>query len=295
MRVLVTGGSGRLGQYVVRDLADHGYDVVNADRRPPVAGAVAADAAHFRETDLSNVGQVAGALVGCEAVIHLGAIPAPYGHADEVVFSGNTGATFAVLQAASLLGVGKAVVASSISALGTAWAPRRFPPLYAPVDEEHPLLVHDAYGLSKEVDERTCEMFHRRTGMSVLAHRFHWIAYAEEAAAKAAELRADPTVDDWWRLLWGYVDVRDAAAACRLGIESTGLGFEAFNIVAADTLSETPTEELLRRHTPQVDLRRPLMGTASAFAIEKARRLLGYVPRHSWREASRQGPDGGRR
>ena len=283
MRVLVTGGSGRLGEAVVRDLLAHGHAPANADRCPPRAEA--AGLAPWRETDLGDVGQVAGALAGCAAVVHLGAIPAPYGHADEVVFANNTRATFAVLQAASLLGVRKAVIASSLSALGTAWAPQPFAPAYAPVDEDHPLLVRDAYGLSKEVDERTAEMVHRRTGMAVAALRFHWVAREEEARAKAAELSVDPEADDWWRLLWGYVDVRDAAAACRLGIEAEGLGFAAFNVTAADTLSDVPTEELIRRFAPSTELRRVIPGTDTAFSLDKARRLLGYEPKHSWRGA----------
>ena len=287
MRILVTGGSGRLGQFVIRDLVDHGHDVVNADRRPPVPGGPAgAPPVRFVETDLGDVGQVAGALAGCDAVVHLGAIPAPYSHADEVVFVNNTRATFASLQAASLVGVRRAAIASSVSAYGTAWAPRPFPPRYAPLDEEHPLLNHDAYGLSKEVDERTGEMFHRRDGMAVAALRFHWVALPAEAAARAADLAVDPTADDWWRLLWGYVDARDAASACRLAVEADGIGFEAFNVIAADTLCDVSTEELIRRHAPQVEIRGSIPGTASGFSTEKARRLLGYEARHSWRDAA---------
>jgi nucleoside-diphosphate-sugar epimerase len=279
-RVLVTGGTGRVGQAVVHDLLDHGYEVVSADQRRP-----ATRPAEFRfiETDLGDVGQVAGALAGCEAVIHLGAIPNPYGHADEFVFVNNVRATFAALQAASLLGVKKAVIASSISALGTAWALEPFAPLYAPVDEAHPLIVKDCYGLSKEVDERTGEMFHRRTGMQVVALRFHWVSQGEEASERARQLTADPGAETWWRLLWGYIDVRDAATACRLGVEADGLSFEAFNVVAADSLCDVPTEDLIRRYAPSVEVRQPIPGTTSAFAIDKARRQLGWAPVHSWR------------
>lgn len=287
MRVLVTGGSGRIGRAAVRELLAHGYEVVNADRmRSPDTEVATEPGYRFIQTDLGDVGQVAGAMSGCSAVIHLGAIPQPYGHPDEVVFLNNVGATFATLQAAMLLGVRKAVFASSISALGTAWAPEPFAPLYAPVDEAHPLIVKDCYGLSKEVDERTAEMFHRRTGMQVVALRFHWVAYQEEAREMAAKLRDNPRYNDWWRLLWGYVDVRDAATICRLGIEADGLGFEPFNVTAADTLSDTPTEVLIREHAPSVEIRQPIPGTATAFSIDKARRLLGWQPKYSWRSTT---------
>lgn len=284
MRVLVTGGSGRLGAYVVHDLLAHGHAVINADRRPLPANAApaAGSACRFRETDLGAVGQVAGALVGCDAVIHLGAIPVPYGHADEVVFAQNTQATFAVLQAAGLLGIRKAVIASSLATLGMAFGPHPAPPRYAPVDEAHPLLPADPYGLGKEVDERIGEMFHRQTGMSVLAYRFHWIALPDEARAAATDTAANP--ERGARVLWGYVDIRDAATACRLGVAADGLGFEVFVIAAADTLSAEPTEDLLRRYAPEVARRAPISGTASAFATAKARSLLGFAPRHSWRD-----------
>jgi len=279
MKVLVTGGSGGLGRWVVRELLEHGYTVVNADRRPPDD----ADAhIQYLGSDLSNVQEVVGALAGCEAVVHLAAIPAPGGQPDEVVFGNNVMTTFAVLQAAKELGVKKAVVASSTAALGAAFAPEPFAPRYVPIDEDHPLLPGDPYGLSKEVGERVCAAFSRRTGMSVLALRFHYIAQPGEAAARAADFRPDSEAGA--RELGGYVDVRDAALACRLGLEAEGLGFEVFNVTAADSLSGVPTLELVRRHYPDVEVREPLEGTSSAWSIAKARRLLGYVPRYSWRE-----------
>jgi nucleoside-diphosphate-sugar epimerase len=285
MRVLVTGGSGRIGQWAIAELLRHGHEVINADRVAPSAGRAPQEAREVRfiETNVSDVGQMAGALAGCDGLVHLGAIPAPYRHADEVVFTNNVTGTFAALQAASLLGIEKAVIASSLSALGTAYAPEPFAPLYAPLDEAHPLLNHDCYGLSKEVDERTAQMFHRRTGMQIAALRFHWVAYADEAAAKADRLKEDPLYDNWWRLLWGYVEIQDAAAMCRLALEADGIGFDMFNVTAADTLSTIPTEELLQTYTPDLELRAPIPGFGSAFSLEKGRRLLGYNPMRSWR------------
>jgi nucleoside-diphosphate-sugar epimerase len=286
MRVLVTGGSGRIGSATVKELLAHDHQVVNADQRPLADPGVTRNASYqFRFVDVTDVGQVAGAMTGCAAVIHLGAIPSPGRHPDEVVFGTNVRGTFAVLHAAELLGVKKAAIASSLSALGTAWAPEAFPPRYAPVDEAHPLLNHDCYGLSKEIDERTAEMFHRRTGMQVLAYRFCLVAPMDEVRRHVAAVRQNPGDPAHWRVLWAYVDVRDAATALRLGIEADGLGFEVLTITAADTLSEIPTEDLIRTYTPSVELRRPIPGTSSAFSIQKARRLLGYEPRWSWRDA----------
>jgi nucleoside-diphosphate-sugar epimerase len=280
-RVLVTGASGKLGQAVIEELVAHDYDVVGADRKPlPPQG----PEIRFAEIELGDVGQVAGAMSGAQAVIHLGAIPGPRQDADEVVFANNTRATFAVLQAARLLGVGKAVIASSISALGPSFSPTPTTPLYAPVDEEHPLLGADAYALSKEVDERTAAMFHRRVGMAVAALRFTFIGWPDEIVESAARLKRNPATGT--RTLWSYVDIRDAAAATRLALEAGGLTFEVFNVAAADTLSEIPTEKLLRQYAPSVEVRHPILEHGSAYSIQKARLMLGYEPAYSWRDAT---------
>ncbi len=284
-RILVTGGSGRLGRAVIQELLANGYDVIAADRVRPATGEV--HGVRVVETDLGDVGQVAGALHGCDAVIHLGAIPAPYAHADEVVFRNNTGAAFAVLQAASLLGIRRAAIASSGSAYGTAWARHRFAPAYVPIDEALPMLNHDAYGLSKEVDERTAEMFCRRDGMSIAALRFHWIATREEQIAAVPGYRERDVLLEGTRGFWAYVDLRDAARACRLAIEvarDRPFGFEPFNIVAADTLLEAPTEEMIRELAPKTEIRASLPGNAGAWDTSKALRVLGWKPEHSWRD-----------
>ncbi|CAN5483150.1 NAD(P)-dependent oxidoreductase [soil metagenome] len=278
MKILVTGGSGKLGQFVVNDLASNDYEVVGIDQRHADQ---LPDGARFVQTNLHNIGEVAGAMRGCEAVIHLGAIPNPYDHADEVVFANNTQATFAVLQASSLLGIKKVVIASSVSAYGAAWSPRPLYPSYAPVDEAHPMDNRDAYGLSKEVDERTAEMFARRDGMQIAAMRFHWVGSPEEIAGIGPGGTND--YEGTAKILWGYVDARDAATACRLAIEADFGGFKAFNIVAPDTQSLTPTEELLRTYTPNTEIRGSIPGTTSGYTTEKARRLLGWEAQHGWR------------
>jgi nucleoside-diphosphate-sugar epimerase len=281
MRIMVTGASGLVGRATVRECVAAGHSVVAVDRVVPPSGLWPDKNPEFREVDLVDVGQVAGLLAGCDAVIHLGAIPRPTRHAPEVVFGNNVRATFAVLQAADLVGVRRAVIASSVSALGTAYAVRPFSPLYAPVDEAHPLLGQDAYALSKEVDERIAEVFHRRNGMSVLAYRLHAVTEGGKANDLATDAREHP--ENWAHLLWGYIDVRDAATAFRLGVETDGLGFEAFNIIAHDSLSDVPTEELIRRYSPQTEIRTPIEGTDSAWSSEKAYRLLGWRSAHNWR------------
>ena len=279
MRVVVTGGNGKLGRFVVRDLRDHGHDVLSVDARLP---ADPEPGIRHRQVEMADLGQVVGALAGADAVVHLAAIPHPFSHPDEVVFRNNVGATYHALQAAMTLGIRRAVIASSVSAYGMAWAQPSFPPLYAPVDEAHPFIAKDPYALSKEVDERTAEMFARRCGMTVLACRFHWVAEPGEARRAALDPAATP--DQNANNLWGYLDARDAARAVRLGLVADVDGFVPVNLAAADTLRPEPTEQLIRQVLPGLDLRRPLPGRASGWAIDRARERLGWEPQHSWQD-----------
>lgn len=282
MRVLVTGGNGKLGAWVVRELRDHGHEVVSVDRQLPPARE---SGVHHRAVEMADLGQVTGAMAGCGAVIHLAAIPNPYSHPDEVVFLNNSGATYNALQAAMTLGIPRAIIASSVSAYGMAWARPTFPPLYVPIDEAHPFIAKEPYALSKEVDERTAEMFVRRCGMTVLAYRLHWIASPGEAARRVNDPSYLPQQDAY--NIWGWVDVRDAARAFRVGLEADLSGFHPINIVASDTLRREPTEELMRTFVPDTELRASIPGTASGWSIERARELLGWVPAHSWRNEER--------
>lgn len=283
--VLVTGGSGTLGSATVRDLAEHGYRVVAIDRAGPREPHP--EGVRTVEIDLLDIGQIAGAMQGCDAIVHLGAIPTPYSNADEVVFRNNTGATFAVLQAASLLGITRIAMASSGSIYGTAWSPTPLTFRYAPVDEAHPLMVHDVYALSKETDERTAEMFCRREGMSIAALRFHWIATREEQLQRVEACRiADDHTHEAGNL-WGYVDLHDAARACRLAIEAarnSPFGFAPMQIVAADTYADEPTMELLRRWAPDVEIRADIPGTGGGYDCSAAKRIIGWEAERSWRD-----------
>ena len=106
MSVLVTGGSGTLGKALIHTLADSGYEVASGD---------------LRSHSLAWHREVTGTMVGCDAVVHLVVMAEPYRHPDERVFRRDVLSTFAVLQAA--MEVGKAVIASSVSALGPVWVP----------------------------------------------------------------------------------------------------------------------------------------------------------------------------
>jgi nucleoside-diphosphate-sugar epimerase len=282
-KVLVTGSSGALGRFVVADLLAADYAVVAADRVLPESSL---DGVHAVTWDGRDVAALATAMDGCSALIHLAAIPHPGDHPAEVVFGNNTGATFAALQAAAQVGITNVAIASSVSAYGMPWSPRPTQAIYVPIDEAHPMRNYDPYGLSKEVDERTAQMFVRQYEMSIAALRFHWIATREAQLERVAALRGNQDWDAQIRELWGYIDVRDAARACRLAIEVAAerpFGFEPMQIVAADTLTDVPLAELLAEHAPKMEVRPGLSGGAGAFSIDRAREVIGWSPQHSWR------------
>jgi nucleoside-diphosphate-sugar epimerase len=279
VKVLVTGGNGRLGRWVGPALVADGHEVVSVDRHLP---ATQAPGVHYREVEMGDLGQVIGAASGCDALVHLAAIPQPYQHPDEVVFLNNVGATYNALQAAMTLGIDRAIIASSISAHGMAFGRPVFPPLYAPIDEAHPFVAKDPYALSKETDERTAEMFVRRAGMTILAYRFHWIGLPGESRRRALDPAYSAEQDAV--NLWGYIDVRDAANAVCLGLKADVHGFHPFLIVAKDTLRPEPTAELIERYLPHLELRDSFPGHVAGWSTARARELLGFVPRYSWRD-----------
>lgn len=278
-RVLVTGARGYFGPWVVRELRRHGYHVVAADARA-IGDETPAGVEPLR-FGLYDHKRLAAALDGCSGVIHLAAYPSPLGRRPELVFRHNTGATASVLEAAARAGVTTAAVASSTSIFGLTYAPRALSPRYVPIDEDHSLELLDPYALSKATDEMTALSVHRRTGMALVALRFHWIAPPEDAIDRARDLKIDPA--DAASELWGYVDARDAARASRLALERPEVGFATLNITAGDTLASEPTAELVRRYHPSTEIRRGASGVRSAWSSSRARRVIGYEPRYTWR------------
>ncbi|HET9649141.1 MAG TPA: NAD(P)-dependent oxidoreductase [Microlunatus sp.] len=279
----MTGSSGLLGHAVVRDLLAAGCDVLGIDRLP-----ARTEHERFRagSWDGRDVDALAAQLDGCTALVHLAAIPAPYHHPDEVVFGNNTAATFAALQAAALRGIRRAVIASSISVYGMAFAPDELRPLQVPIEENHPIRCADPYALSKEADEATARMFCRRYGMTIAALRFAWVA-SREAQLSGTALRGELDRSDEIRNLWAYVDDRDAARACRLALVTAArrpYGFAALHIVAADVLAREPLAELVARYAPDVEIRSDPGPTGGAWSVARAEEVIGWRPEHSWRD-----------
>ncbi len=277
MKVLVSGSDGRIGNATVEELTAHGYQVTGADINPRRAWGA-------RQVDFTDLGQVIGVMRGHDAVIHLAAIPSPKHHPAEVVFRVNVLSTFNVLEAATILGVNNVTMASSISALGYAFRHRPFNPLYLPIDEAHPLLSQDCYGLSKMIGEDLAHGFLRRTpSMSLSSLRFSKTLVPDALDELRAERGAPPDDRATHGAFWTFVDVRDAAAACRLSLEYNAPGHEAYFINAPIIFRKEDIRQLIARYFPgDYPIPDSLRGNASPVDASKARRLLGWGARYNW-------------
>src|SRR6476661_870333 len=211
MRIVVTGGSGKGGRWVVRDLREHGHEVVNVDLVPDGA---------------PNYEFVRGA----DAIVHFAAIPAPGLRPDGDTFRINTVSTWNVFQAAVAAGVGRVVWASSETVLGL---PFDRPPDFAPIDESITPRPESSYSLSKLAGETMATQFARRSGIGFVGLRISNIMEPEDYAAFPSYWD-DPAIRKW--NLWGYVDARDVATAARLALEAPVDGAEICIVAAPDTV-----------------------------------------------------------
>ncbi|MDI6024987.1 NAD(P)-dependent oxidoreductase [Corticibacterium sp. UT-5YL-CI-8] len=275
MRIVVTGGSGRVGKFIVADLAAHGHEVTSIDFSPAptrLAGV------RFMTGDVSKFEDIAGALsyAKADAIVHMAAWSDPGIVADTKTYGDNARATFNVLQAAHDLRLNRVIVASSAQVYGFA----EKPPLYAPVDEEHPLTPLNSYALSKIAGEEAARYFTDRHGLNVLTFRIMGVRAPQDIAAEIARSKVDPAPDRF--LLWTRTDARDIATGCRLALEAESVASGIYNLSGSCNILEKPSAELLALHSAGTEIRSGLEGDSSPFSSAKARKAFGYEPKFVW-------------
>jgi nucleoside-diphosphate-sugar epimerase len=277
MKIVVTGGAGRLGRLVIRELEAAGHTCLSLDRV-----ATAGPMGSSWVADLTRAGDIYQALRGADGVIHLAAWQAPGLTADTETFSNNVSATYNVCKAASELGVDRVVLASSVAAYGYIYAPQMPPPAYLPLDEEHPCIPQDPYGLSKLVGEQIADSFARLRPTSIVSLRLAGINFDLNYEQFAGRWQT-PTL----RLggFWSYVDARDAAVICRLALEAGLPGHQVFNVAAPTSAMREATAELVQRYVPGVGrLPEGLEGNWTGMTAAKAERALGWRAEHRWED-----------
>ena len=275
--IVVTGAAGRLGRRVVQLLVDQNKEVLATDQ-------VAADdlPAEFVRCNLMDRKAVEGILKEAEAVVHMGAIPGPLREDPRVIFENNVSCDFNVMMSAAELGLRRVVFSSSAFGMGWAHDGNAFVPLYLPLDEEHPMMPFEPYGLSKQVGEDIGRMIARNSDTTVVSLRFTNVPLPE---VRAEFPWPAPTPDNPLTLvMWAYAEAGDVAEAHVLALDAEIEEYEAFMIAQPSSRFEEPTVDLVKNNFgDQVEIREGLSGTASVISTEKAQRMLGWRPRYDWR------------
>ena len=311
MNILVTGGSGTIGGYVLRELLRAGHSLSSYSRTAPLVGGV-----RFLQGDIMNLNELKEGCKGHDAVVHLAAVPGPGRATPEQLMSVNVIGTVHVLEAALGSGIKKVVFASSGAATGFSFQKREIVPRTLPLDEEHACEPQDEYGLSKLLGELTCKRYSYAYGLQTICLRINHNWYLDregaEVAVRSGWAKGFTSVEELWTqryrkiiedpegewpvpgppsprsILWAFTDARDAARAFKLAVENDEITHEVFLINGDDTCSASETPTLISRHYPEVPVRAPLEGYASLWSHEKATRLLGYRPLYTWRESDFQ-------
>jgi len=274
--IVVTGAAGRLGQRVVRLLLDREIEVLATDQ-------VEADdlGTEFELCDLLDAEKVGRLLKGADGVIHMGAFPGPLRADGRVIFDNNVRSTFNLMTSAAEIGLRRVVFSSSAFGMGWAHDGAAFEPIYLPLDEEHPMMPFEPYGLSKQVGEDIGRMIARNSATSVVSLRFTNVVPPEgqEEFPWPAPTPQDPLT----LVMWAYADPRDVAEAHVLALDVDIEGHEAFMIAQPSSRFKEPTVDLVKNNFgDRVEIRGPLLGNASVISTEKAQRVLGWKPRYDW-------------
>ena len=275
MNVLVTGSLGRIGRYVVTDLVDAGHTVCGIDLQPSTD-----KTSPYLGVDLTDAGQVYQAIGWAkpDAVVHMAAWPDAGKVADTRTYGDNVLGTYNLFKACADMGVKRVVSASTNQIYGFAGAP----PIYAPVDEEHPLRPINSYALSKIAGETAADFFVQNHDMTILSFRLMGIRTPDVLPKEIEAMQADPTRGAG--LLWTRTDVRDAAMACRMAIEARTIASGPYNITGAQVLLRETTAELVERYFgDRTEVREQLAGHISPLSCQKARQAFGYEPKYVWR------------
>ena len=291
MRIFFTGGSGKAGRHVVPYLLEQGHRITNADRVP-----LGLDGVHDLRVELVEPGRglqgrddLAGfdeldldAVPSYDAIVHFAAIPAILIEPDSETYRINVLSTYNVFEAAMALGIPKVIFASSETTYGVCFAQGERKPDYVPVDEDHPTVPEVSYAMSKVAYEVTARSFQARSGIDVYGLRINNVIEPHEYAANFPAYVEDPSLRR--RNIFAYIDARDLGQMVQRCLETDGLGYEVFNVANADTSVAATTEEILERFYDGVEVRREMGPHETFYAIDKAHRLVGFDPVHTWRD-----------
>lgn len=270
MKIALTGSSGLVGQGIIRHALARGHDLVLIDRAPPPEEQD--PALPFIQAEITDYDALLAAFQGCDALIHMAAIPSPGRHPDHIVHNNNVVGSYNALRAAAENGILRVCQASSVNAIGHTYSRKpRYD--YFPIDEAHPNYGEDPYSLSKWIcEEQGRNLARRYENMSIASMRFHYVSPSVEQA-----ISTHAHIAEYGNFLWAWTYIDAAVDACLLSLEAPFTGHEAFFIVSPTTFSTTPSLVLAAKHFPQIPITGDLSGHNSFFTSAKAERLLGWT------------------
>jgi nucleoside-diphosphate-sugar epimerase len=292
MRIFFTGGSGKAGRHAIAHLVSRGYTVTNADLAPLNMPGVA-----DLRIDLTDAGHVFNALYAFargeeqeagtgtpryDAIVHFAAVPSLMLRPDNETYQVNVASTYNILDAAAKLGIKKVIFASSETTYGICFYDGEKKPAYIPIDEKHPTVPQDSYAMSKVVNEVTARSFQERTGFDIYGLRINNVIEPHEYAEKFPPFMKDAELRR--RNIFAYIDARDLGHMVDRCLQTDGLGYEVFNVSNDDMSVSLTSDEVIARFYQGVAKRRDMGRDETFFANDKAKRMLGFAPKHSWRE-----------
>lgn len=282
MRVLVTGALGKVGSAAVGCLQARGHEVLATDRAAPVFEAAEPGAARYVQAELTDAGSAHHLVRGCDAVVHAAALPEPSQNVPHEVFGNNLLAAFNVVEASVRAGVTRLVNVSSETVPGFIFAERPFLPSYCPVDELHPVAPQDPYALAKLFTEQLCDAAVRRSDLTAVSVRPSWVQWEGNVERNLGPFVRDDSLSSI--TFWSYVDAYDLAELLALAVEATTPGHEVVYAAQPDNIGGRDLRAAVARHYPGVPVRDLDRPDAGGICVAKARRLLGWDPRRSWRD-----------
>ena len=291
MRILFTGGSGKAGRHAIAYLLEQGHRVLNLDLTPLDLPGV-----DNRIADMTDAGQVYDVMCSYagfdelepgtgvprfDAVVHFAAVPRILLRPDNECFRVNTLGTYNIIDAALKFGIRKVIFASSETTYGVCFADGERKPDYLPIDEEHPTIPEDSYAMSKVVNEATARSFQRRSGADIYGLRSNNVIEPHEYAQNFPAYVEQPDLRR--RNIFAYIDARDLGHMVDRCLAVDGLGYQVFNVANDNHSVALGTSEMLQRYYAGVPLHRDMAEDETFYSNAKARRMLGFTPRHDWR------------
>ncbi|MBD3182950.1 NAD-dependent epimerase/dehydratase family protein [Candidatus Poribacteria bacterium] len=296
MKVLVTGASGRLAGYVVRELADKYELVLTSRRKPPEE----LSDYPWVQGDLVNFQDCQKMMEGVEVIQHLGAQPWPVDHPNmrdraeeqgipfDATFKTNMLGTYYLMQAAVEANVKIVVMAGSNCALGHGFriSKDQFPIHFLPINEKHPSYPEDSYSYSKKAGEDLLASFSRGYGIRTYITRPAGITPPERRQKMADN--ASPT-GGWSDWMWCWVGSEDVASAHRLLMEASSdlPHHDVYFLNSDDTTALETSRELVEKFKPEL---LPLFkagymkGNDSFLNCDKLKKAVGWEHKTSWRD-----------